>query len=330
MSAPGTKVLDYPVTGHPSIRGQTVSFPWAGAWYNTAQSRSFGEPYMKSLRVLINMYAGAVEKDLAVHGLRSHDSPLLRGEASIVAVVSKTNVVVAFFMNAGSRTSHWLDYQQRLVSPQELGASVKREFGVAPFDVVELPLPGVEASQDLITRQASEHVESIRGAIMAEKLGTQSELRDLQAYIPQFLQDHPDPDRNIFLMMRFFSSPRLAEIHQAIKVAARGLGFNVVRADDRGYTGELWSNVRLYLACCNLGIAVFEDIERRDHNPNVALELGFMMGTGKSCLLLKEDRLPVLPADIMGHLYKTFDSYNIPATIAASVTRWITVDLGLA
>jgi len=43
---------------------------------------------------------------------------------------------------------------------------------------------------------------------------------------------------------------------------------------------------------------------------------------------LKEKRLPRLPTDVVGKLYKGFDSYDIDATVSSDVGRWIDVDLG--
>ena len=76
------------------------------------------------------------------------------------------------------------------------------------------------------------------------------------------------------------------------------------------------------------GIAVFEQINERDINPNVNLELGYMLGQGKKCLLLKEERVPSLNADLVGHLYKTFDFFNIEKTVKTEVENWIKLDLG--
>jgi predicted nucleotide-binding protein len=78
---------------------------------------------------------------------------------------------------------------------------------------------------------------------------------------------------------------------------------------------------------CSLGVAVSEDIEDRDFNPNVALELGFMLGRRKRCLILKEKRLPSMPTDVVGKLYKPFDQFDIDTTIVSQVERWVDVDL---
>lgn len=106
-------------------------------------------------------------------------------------------------------------------------------------------------------------------------------------------------------------------------------GFKALRADARDYTGELWSNIQVYMTGCQLGIAVFEDIEQRDFNPNVSLELGYMMAKQRRCLILKEKRLPNLPADVVHRLYKQFDMFDIERSVSREVANWVAIDLGV-
>ena len=129
-------------------------------------------------------------------------------------------------------------------------------------------------------------------------------------------------------MMRFIDSPPMNRIHHAIRQALEERGFDPIRADDRDYTGELWTNIEVCMIGSRLGIAVFEDIEERQFNPNVSLELGYMLGRARRCLILKEERLPSLPADVIHRLYKTFDMFNIEESVRAEVLRWIDIDLG--
>jgi hypothetical protein len=82
------------------------------------------------------------------------------------------------------------------------------------------------------------------------------------------------------------------------------------------------------MTCCHYGVAVFEDIDRLDFNPNVSLELGYMMGHRKRTLILKEQRLPNLPADVVHRLYKPFDMFAITDSVSREVRRWVEVDLG--
>jgi len=74
---------------------------------------------------------------------------------------------------------------------------------------------------------------------------------------------------------------------------------------------------------CSKAIVVFEDVELREFNPNVALELGFILSQSKPCLILKEKRLPRPPADIIGHLWREFDSFRPDVTLEEQVSRWV-------
>ncbi|SMY00182.1 hypothetical protein BLIN101_03430 [Brevibacterium linens] len=161
------------------------------------------------------------------------------------------------------------------------------------------------------------------------KLGDISHVRHLDHSLRQFLEDHPQPDRNVFVMMRFNNTDQMKQVYESLKSALATRGMHAVRADDRDYTGELWSNIEVYLTGCQYGIAVFEDVDQRDYNPNVSLELGYLMGRGKRTLLLKEKRLPNLPSDVVHRLYKEFDIFDIANSIEREVGQWIDVDLKL-
>ncbi len=102
----------------------------------------------------------------------------------------------------------------------------------------------------------------------------------------------------------------------------------LLRADDKNYSDDLWENVCLYMLGCNYGVAVFEEIDEREFNPNIALELGFMMAANKRCLIMKDSRMPKMPTDIIGKLYKLLDTYHIEESIAACIEDWIH-DLGM-
>lgn len=102
-----------------------------------------------------------------------------------------------------------------------------------------------------------------------------------------------------------------------------------MRADDKSYAKSLWANVKSYMDVCNLGIAVFEQITDDNFNPNISIELGYMISQNKDVLLLKDQRLQALPTDIVGQLYKPFDSYNIETTVALSIKQWLR-DIGVA
>lgn len=195
--------------------------------------------------------------------------------------------------------------------------------------MVPLPLPSDPQRGIAVQRAATEHAKAVEAANTLGKLGDISHVRHLEGDLRRFLEDHPDPDRNVFVMMRFADTAPMNQIYQAMKDALAEVGMTAVRADDRDYTGDLWSNIEVYLTGCAYGIAVFEDVDQRDFNPNVSLELGYLMGRGKRTLLLKERRLPRVPSDVVHRLYKEFDIFDIDASIKPEVGRWISVDLGL-
>ncbi len=141
-------------------------------------------------------------------------------------------------------------------------------------------------------------------------------------FFSAFLKDHPDISRNVFLMMRFKTGKHYDEIHAAIQDELKPYGLSVLRADDKDYTGDLWENVCLYMLGSNYGVAVFEEIDSREFNPSVALELGFMFAQNKRCLILKDRRMSQMPTDIVGKLYKEFDTYRITETVEVALKSW--------
>jgi hypothetical protein len=98
---------------------------------------------------------------------------------------------------------------------------------------------------------------------------------------------------------------------------------NILRADDKEYTDDLWDNVLTYMYGCGSAIAVFDQINARDFNPNVALEVGFFFAMCKPVLLLKDISIPVLPADIVGKRYRGFNTYEPETTIPPQIEKWL-------
>jgi len=239
-------------------------------------------------------------------------------------------VVAAFSQLTGGMASlHWLDRRTELFPPSELERAVREQLGHRVTALVTLPLPEATDREPVLELAARQHAADVERASRLGRLGDLTGVAHLEPHLREFLNDYPDPERNAFVMMRFLASPQLDEVHEAIKGTLAARGFHAVRADDRDYTGELWSNIEVYMTCCRLGVAVFEDIESRDFNPNVSLELGYMLGRRKRCLILKEQRLPDLPADVVHRLYKPFDMFDVTASVNREVARWIDVDLGI-
>ena len=136
-------------------------------------------------------------------------------------------------------------------------------------------------------------------------------------------------DRNVFVMMRYGTTSQFETIEEALRTSLGKYDFRALLAKDRAYADLLWENVKIYMSASTYGIAVFEEIEAREYNPNISIELGFMMAIGKRCLLLKERRMTRLPTDFCGHLYKDFDMFSIKDSISYQIESWM-VDLKIA
>jgi hypothetical protein len=151
----------------------------------------------------------------------------------------------------------------------------------------------------------------------------------IQDSLRSFRTEYTNPEKVAFIMMQFSHTPAHNRITEAIKAELGMHGIVGVRADDREYHHDMFPNVETYMHGCGLGIAVFERIEADTHNPNVALEVGYLFAMGKPVCLLKDRTLPTLPADLVGRLYREFDPQDPARTIPPVVSKWLS-DKGLS
>ena len=136
-----------------------------------------------------------------------------------------------------------------------------------------------------------------------------------------YRRDHPRP--TTLLLMRFDNTPTMRGIDAGVRAAAGRHGRDVVRADDRDYTGELWTNVALCMHHSDLVIAVLDQVEKSDCDANVMVELGFALAAGLRCLILVERRLHEVPAVLRHRLAYTFDALELPGSIDRQVDDWL-------
>lgn len=161
---------------------------------------------------------------------------------------------------------------------------------------------------------------------MPEKFCIPSGYEHLRTDCERFLADHPQYDRNVFIMMRFDERDRLlGRLDEQLRRTLCLHGLVGRRADDRMYArdNQLWTNVCVYMLCCSFGVAVLEDRAKDEFNPNVALEYGFMRALDKRTLLLVDRGFSNLRADVIGTLRESFDIADLAGTLSAPVERWI-------
>lgn len=141
--------------------------------------------------------------------------------------------------------------------------------------------------------------------------------------LAQFRRDYAEPGKVAFIMMEFRDTPAHLEIENAVKGALKSAGITGLLARDKGYHPDVLPNIITYMHGSGFGIAVFERIETDVFNPNVSLEIGYMLALGKRVLLLKDKTLKSLHTDLVGKLYREFDPQSSAQTIPAEVGRWL-------
>lgn len=129
----------------------------------------------------------------------------------------------------------------------------------------------------------------------------------------------------VFVIMPF--REELKQIYETIKNTFNEHGLNAIRADENEFNNDLWENVKVYLDCCNVVVAVFNKIGHEQdnpiYNPNVALEVGYMLAKGRKVCILKDNKLPKLPSDLISKMYKEYDSDNVETTLSKQLELWI-------
>lgn len=125
----------------------------------------------------------------------------------------------------------------------------------------------------------------------------------------------------IFVIMPF--REELNKVYEIIKDIFASKGYSAIRADEKEFTNDLWENVRVYLECCNVAVAVFDKNDQDNYNPNVAIEVGYMLSKGNKVCLLKDKKLPKLPSDLISKMYKEYDSEDVEGTLPKQLGLWI-------
>ena len=146
---------------------------------------------------------------------------------------------------------------------------------------------------------------------------------ELKPFLERFWEEHREPEKCGFLMMKFDDTRLHPAIVDAIRTCCAKFGIEVFRADDRTYSDDLLSNIRTYMHGCGFGIAMYERLVADDFNPNVSLEVGYMMALGKPVLFLKDRTLRFLHTDLVGRLYETFDVQSPHETIPPVLEKWM-------
>ncbi|MBC8448067.1 MAG: hypothetical protein H8D78_09970 [Chloroflexi bacterium] len=188
---------------------------------------------------------------------------------------------------------------------------------------VGLPPEQLEAQLDVIVQEYVNSVLQVERKSVKKISPEAIAHPEIASGIEKFHLDYPD-GRVAFIIMQFTNTKAHEEIVRVLKKTLNAHDIVALRADDKQYMDDLFPNVKVYMHACQFGIAVFERITADDFNPNVSLEVGYMLCMGKDVLLLKDRTLKTLPTDLIGRLYREFDTFEVEATVPKAVGKWLT------
>lgn len=164
---------------------------------------------------------------------------------------------------------------------------------------------------------------SLGDPISAKQAPIDSAPAYLKPSVMAFLSENPDYRKNCFLIMPFTETDFHKSVHTELKKILSMLGLKLHRADDKEYTNDVFTNIETYIYGCKFGISIYERILSDSHNPNVTLEVGYLLGQKKEVCLLKEKTVQRLPSDLQGRLYVEFDAFNIGGSLEEKLHKWL-------
>ena len=153
--------------------------------------------------------------------------------------------------------------------------------------------------------------------------------KEIQDSLSLFKEEFKNPEIIAFIMMRFDKNPHNDEIFLRINEVLKKHNLIGIRADYRVFNGDVYNNIITYLYGSKFGIAVIDppsmSSSEVEIDPNIVLEVGLMFGLNKKVCILKDNRIKnqIYPTDIIGKLYKEFDSKNISKDIPNLIDNWI-------
>lgn len=137
-------------------------------------------------------------------------------------------------------------------------------------------------------------------------------------------------ERNVMLITRFPKGPEdhFAQLIPKLRDAVAEHGLTLQVASDGMAEDTLWANVVTYMWACKYAIVLMDSADGV-LNSNVLIEIGGMLMTGRRCAILRDTSVPVMPSDLVGHIYKPTDLSDHDASLT-EIHKWIRDDLGLS
>jgi hypothetical protein len=147
------------------------------------------------------------------------------------------------------------------------------------------------------------------------------------------LKDFHDNERvyekSVFIMTKFPDGKdpvdqELIKVIDTVKDAIAKSGFHPrIALEHPRYFPTVWDNVELHLLGCARGVAIIENRYRKELNPNVALEWGWMRAMDKPVLFLLEKDFKEFRADILGFISEAFSWDDPGQDIPGHINAWL-------
>jgi len=251
--------------------------------------------------------------DCMLQALNVHELTLRVVSAGLQGKVTKTDV--ASLRDSGKRLQEAAERMTALKNRLPAGFAATVENASRLFDALKERLTNIAAA---CNTAGAVRRGDLTGSFDHAAIGYQF----LEEPCRRLLEDHPDPVRNVFIMTPYHKA--VAKVIETLESALREAGLNPLRADAKNYLKDrnLWHNICVYMLCCGSGVAVLENQARREFNPDVALEYGFMRALDKRVLLLTEKNFKAIRADIGGIVRESFDAGR-PNSVVTAVGRWL-------
>lgn len=232
----------------------------------------------------------------------------------------------AFVDKAGGNHINYRDLTNfGRVSIEQLNHQLRIEVGEIHW-AFAIPIASVlDLSESTINILASQYISVILESIKqkTDKISDEAMVvPEISKEIEAFNAEYKGR-RTAFIIMQFSRTNAHEKLVKTIKNTLNKHGIIGLRADDKEYADDLFGNIKTYMHCCEFGIGVFERILADNFNPNVSIEVGYMMGLRKKVCLLKDQTLNNLPTDLMGKLYKPFDPQDIENTLPQQIEKWL-------
>lgn len=147
--------------------------------------------------------------------------------------------------------------------------------------------------------------------------------------LQRILDDAPF-EQNVMLITRFPRGPEdhFAQLIPTLRAAVASHGLTLQIASDGMAEDTLWANVVSYMWASKYAIILIDSADGV-LNSNVLIEIGGMLMTGRRCAILRDTSVPVMPSDLVGHIYKPTTLVDHDASVG-EIHTWLRDDLGLS